>query len=47
MLKPGGCLFSSFILMFGGVIYGLREIRKPFREREQELMIWPQREASL
>ena len=25
VLKPGGYLFSSFILMFGGVIYGLRE----------------------
>ncbi len=24
VLKPGACLFSSFILMFGGVIYGLR-----------------------
>ena len=26
VLKPGGYLFSSFILMFGGVIYGLREL---------------------
>ena len=26
VLKPGACLFSSFILMFGGVIYGLREL---------------------
>ena len=28
VLKPGGCLFSSFILMFGGVIYGLRELEE-------------------
>ena len=34
VLKPGGCLFSSFILMFGGVIYGLREL--------QETMLWPE-----
>ncbi len=33
VLKPGGYLFSSFILMFGGVIYGLREI--------QEMILWP------
>ena len=33
VLKQGGCLFSSFILMFGGVIYGLREI--------QETILWP------
>ena len=33
VLKPGGCLFSSFILMFGGVIYGLREI--------PETILWP------
>ncbi len=26
VLKPGGFLFSSFILMFGGVIFGLREL---------------------
>ena len=34
VLKPGGYLFCSFILMFGGVIYGLREI--------QETILWPQ-----
>ena len=34
VLKPGGFLFSSFILMFGGVIYGLREL--------QETILWPQ-----
>ena len=34
VLKPGGCLFSSFILMFGGVIYGLREL--------QETILWPE-----
>ena len=28
VLKPGGYLFSSFILMFGGVIYGLREMQE-------------------
>ena len=33
VLKPGGCLFSSFILMFGGVIYGLRDL--------QESILWP------
>lgn len=32
VLKPGGYLFSSFILMFGGVIYGLREL--------QESILW-------
>ncbi len=36
VLKPGGCLFSSFILMFGGVIYGLRELQDSILwEREQ------------
>ena len=34
VLKTGGCLFSSFILMFGGVIYGLREL--------EETILWPQ-----
>ncbi len=34
VLKPGGYLFSSFILMFGGVIYGLREL--------PETILWPQ-----
>ena len=33
VLRPGGCLFSSFILMFGGVIYGLREL--------PETLFWP------
>lgn len=33
VLKPGGCLFCSFILMFGGVIYGLREL--------PETIFWP------
>ena len=28
VLKPGGYLFSSFILLFGGVIYGLRELQE-------------------
>ena len=37
VLKPGGCLFSSFILMFGGVIYGMREL--------QETILWPEEQA--
>ena len=38
VLKPGGYLFSSFILMFGGVIYGLREIPETIlRPDEQPL----------
>ncbi len=36
VLKPGGFLFSSFILMFGGVIYGMRDIPQTiFWPREQ------------
>ena len=36
VLKPGGYLFSSFILMFGGVIYGLRELPETIlMEKEQ------------
>ena len=34
VLKPDGYLFCSFILMFGGVIYGLRDLR--------ETILWPQ-----
>ena len=38
VLKPGGYLFCSFILMFGGVIYGLREIQEVILSpKEQEL----------
>ena len=33
VLKPGGYLFCSFILMFGGVIYGLRDL--------PETILWP------
>ena len=33
VLKPGGYLFASFILMFGGVIYGAREA--------PETILWP------
>ncbi len=33
VLKPGGLLFCSFILMFGGVIYGLRDA--------PETILWP------
>ena len=37
VLKPGGYLFSSFILMFGGVIYGLRELQETiFEAKEQQ-----------
>ena len=37
MLKPDGYLFSSFILMFGGVIYGLRELEETIlMPREQQ-----------
>ena len=36
VLKPGGYLFSSFILMFGGVIFGLREMEETILQpREQ------------
>lgn len=36
VLKKGGFLFSSFILMFGGVIFGLRELPETlFRPAEQ------------
>ena len=38
VLKPGGYLFSSFILMFGGVIWGLREMPETIMmPKEQEL----------
>ena len=37
VLKPGGYLFSSFILMFGGVIYGLREL--------QDTILWPEEQV--
>ncbi len=38
VLKPGGYLFCSFILMFGGVIYGLRELQDTILlPKEQEL----------
>ena len=37
VLKPGGYLFSSFILMFGGVIYGMREI--------PETILWPEEQG--
>jgi len=37
VLRPGGRLFCSFILMFGGVIYGLRELPETiFWPKEQE-----------
>ena len=37
VLKPAGYLFCSFILMFGGVIYGLRE--------SQKTILWPQEQV--
>ena len=37
VLKPDGYLFCSFILMFGGVIYGLREL--------QETILWPEEQV--
>ena len=36
VLKPGGTLFSSFILMFGGVIYGLRELPELIHSPEEQ-----------
>ena len=36
VLKPGGILFSSFILMFGGVIYGLRELPELIHSPEEQ-----------
>ena len=41
VLKPGGMLFSSFILMFGGVIYGIREVPETILwDRQKEMMIY-------
>ena len=36
VLKPGGYLFCSFILTFGGVIYGMREIQETILMPEEE-----------
>ena len=36
VLKPGGILFSSFILMFGGVIYGLRDLRETILQPQEQ-----------
>ena len=48
VLKPGGTLFSSFILLFGAVIYGLREIPETiFRPKEQRMFDVASREESL
>ena len=48
VLKPGGFLFCSFILMFGGVIYGLREIPETIVwEAEQPLYNVAARDESL
>ena len=36
VLKPGGLLFTSFILLFGGVVYGLRDLQESIcRENEK------------
>ena len=37
VLKPGGYLFSSFILMFGGVIYGLRDLEETILMPREQL----------
>ena len=37
VLKPGGHLFCSFILMYGGVIYGLRDL--------PETILWPEEQV--
>lgn len=48
VLKTGGHLFSSFILMFGGVIYSLREIPETIlRPEEQPLFEVAARDESL
>lgn len=38
VLKPGGHLFCSFILMFGGVIYGLRELQETILMPEEQVL---------
>lgn len=48
VLKPGGYLFSSFILMFGGVIFGLRELQPSIlRPKEKPLFEVCARDESL
>lgn len=48
VLKPGGTLFSSFILMFGGVIYGMRELQETIlMPREQAFFEVAARDESL
>ncbi len=48
VLKPGGFLFCSFILMFGGVIFGLRELPETIlRPREQPFFEVAARDESL
>ena len=37
VLKPGGFLFSSFILMYGGVIYGLRDLQETILRPEEKV----------
>ena len=38
VLKPGGYLFCSFILMFGGVIYGLRELQETILSPKEQIL---------
>ena len=38
VLKPGGYLFYSIILMFGGVIYGLRELQETINLPEEQVL---------
>ena len=39
VLKPGGFLFTSFILMYGGVIFGLRDLPGSILEDREKLQI--------
>ena len=38
VLKPGGYLFCSYILMFGGVIYGLRELQETILSPKEQIL---------
>ena len=39
VLKPGGYLFSSFILLYGGVVYGLREVPETITMEQDKLQV--------
>ena len=48
VLKPGGLLFTSFILLYGGVVYGLRDLQESIcRENEKEFYEACARDKSL